>query len=91
MHSNPELTHQVMYAIGFIVLLISAFLYFNRSDEPQYLDIPEEEQNELTDLIKKSLVSKLTWEDWKQYMTTTGMPESQFNELIAQVNEKLLN
>ena len=77
-----------MYAVGFIVVLILAFLYFNRSDEPQYLDIPEEEQDILTDLIMKSLNSKLTWKDWEKYMTTTGMPQEQFNELIAQVNEK---
>jgi len=80
-----------MYATGFIVVLILAFLYFNRSDEPQYLDIPEEEQDILTNLIKKSLISKLDWEDWKIYLEKTGMPEEQFNELIAQVNEKLLN
>ncbi len=92
MPSNPELTYQVMYAIGFVLLLIMGFFWvLGRSDEPQYLDIPEEEQNELTDLIKKSLLSKLTWEDWKQYMTATRMPEAQFNELIAQVNEKFFN
>jgi len=80
-----------MYAVGFIVVLILAFMYFNKSNEPQYLDIPEEEQDILTDLIKKSLISKLDWEDWKTYLEKTGMPEEQFNELIAQVNEKLLN
>lgn len=89
---NYELTQQFM-GIVLLILAIFIFLIFrNQSKEKnKYYHFSEAERESLIYLMSISLRRQTPLEEWKDYLHIVGVPEEQFNELLNEVQEKILN
>lgn len=88
MYTDPELTKQVVGSILLILLVCGVFYLAIRSNK-KYVFIPDEEKDLMLDLMIKSTSTKLTLDDWKNYLVGIGMSEDQFNELILEMRNKM--
>lgn len=88
MYTDPELTKQVVGGIALLLIACAIFYWAVRSNK-KYVFIPDEEIDLMIDLMIKSTSSKLTLDDWKNYLASIGMTEDQFNELITEMRNKM--
>lgn len=90
MHTDPELTMQVVGAV-ILILIVGAVFYWTLRPKTKYVFIPDDEKDLMLELMKNSFVRKLTYDDWYAYLVEIGMPKDQFTDLIKEVEKKLFD
>jgi cbb3-type cytochrome oxidase subunit 3 len=89
---NQRLTLEVMILALIAAGLFIFFLYNrNNSEQEKYYHFDDDEKDALIELMSISLTRKTPLEEWKEYLVKLGVTETQFNELLEQVQNKILN
>lgn len=89
---NHALTLEVMILAGIAAGLFFIFhLIRQHSGKENYYHFNDNEKNALVYLMSISLTRKTPLEEWKDYLNVLGVTEEQFEELVKQVQEKILN
>lgn len=89
---NHELTFQVMTLALIAVGLFILFTYSRKYNaQEKYYHFDEDEKDALIHLMSLSLLQKTPLEEWKTYLDKLGVTQEQFNELLSEVENKMLN
>lgn len=77
-----------LIAVGLFILFTYSRKY---NEQEKYYHFDEDEKDALVHLMSLSLMQKTPLEEWKTYLEKLGVTEEQFNELLAEVESKILN
>ena len=72
-------------------LFILFYLIRQHSGKENYYHFNENEKSALVYLMSISLTRKTPLEEWKDYLNILGVTEEQFEELLKEVQNKILN
>ena len=81
----------MLLALVTACIFILFYLIRQHSGQEKYYHFDDNEKDALVYLMSISLTRKTPLEEWKDYLEKLGVTETQFNELIEQVQNKILN